>query len=641
MEAERGSFMLRRFVLVLVVALVMATGVALGAYNEAPELAALVAAGELPPVEERLPPEPLVITPVDSIGRYGGDWNRAWLGSADSWAFDWLKYEGLVRFDRDGITPIPNIATHWEISDCGLIYDFFMLEGIRWSDGHPLTVDDIMFWYEDAILHDQVGFPVAAWFRGVEVQKLGDFAVRFVLPDVNPYFLVHMAQVHNTNFEAGHGMLNMPKHYLSQFHADYTDLDELQALARAEGYNTWYELFEAKAELYTNLNPDLPVITPWQISTDPTGSIMTATRNPYYWKVDTEGNQLPYINRIRMHLVETREIVQLKAMAGELDFQLRHLNVENFPLLAEEGPRAGYQPVLSPTIISGTRTALYFNQTYVGDEYIAELLRNKTFRHAVSFAVDRDEVNEFTAMGIAIPRQATVNPLSQYFVEELEMKYIEFDPAKANELLDSIGLDKRDRAGYRLRPDGARLELILSPMAVDTAMAPAEIIKRHLEAVGISVAVRPEERSLWQERATRGQHQITPGGMSGGFSPILSAGQYFPLSDWSYPYPLHGLYVQTDGRSGWPLEGNIAELLDIYYEARSTLDDEARIALVRRALEIHAEEMYFVGIISYPPFLTVIGDHFKNVPFEPDGTFAHTGLGFMGRCNPEQFWIDR
>jgi ABC-type transport system substrate-binding protein len=255
--------------------------------KEAPQLAEMVENGELPPVEERLPENPLVVEPVERMGIYGGTWNRADPDPA-SWAFSSVSgMENLMWWDRRGREVIPNVAESFEINEEGTEYTFRLRKGMKWSDGEPFTADDIIFWYEDIVRNEELspeGLPriLTLAQRGVEtVEKVDDYAVRFVFPVPNGLFLQRLASPY------GAEITNAPRHYLERFHKKYNP--DVEALVEEEGADDWIALFGSKA----SDNPELPTLAPWRIVTLGEGGRSTAERNPYYWKVDPEGSQLP------------------------------------------------------------------------------------------------------------------------------------------------------------------------------------------------------------------------------------------------------------------------------------------------------------------------------------------------------------
>lgn len=586
----------------------MVTGVqAPTQYSEAPELAEMVAKGLLPPVEERLPENPLVVVPFQEIGVYGGT-----LRTLETHHFWYPCIEELVRKPAETSEYIPNLAEAWDISDDYTTFTFYLRKGVRWSDGTPWTSADIMFWYEDLILNDDYTPAKPAWLVvGGELGKVSapdEYTVVFEFKSTALNFMESIANYGSTIF------YRLPKHYLQQFHPSYVSPEKLAATLREAGVDAWHVLLEDKSD--HRINPDLPVLSAWKLTTHPQQLLQVAERNPYYWKVDTEGNQLPYISKISWDDTTDQEVKLLRALAGQVDLAQVSKTSADIPLLRANERDGNYTTVLVDNSgLNGAGIVVFVNQTFVGDPEIAELLQNVQFRRAISHAINRDEVNEFTALGLAPIRQSVLNELHPASGPEFSQAYIEYDPATANRMLDEIGLNKRDSDGFRLLPSGKPLLIVLTPFHTSGwRVDAAEIIKPHFEDVGIKTIIRPEESSLWVTRSNAGEHMISVYANSNGNQPLGRPLWYFPVANRSYWAPLNGLYTATGGTAGWKPEAEQARLVEIYNAARDELDEDVRNALIREAMELHAENLWQIGVIGYSPFPVVRHNRVKNAP---------------------------
>jgi peptide/nickel transport system substrate-binding protein len=437
-----------------------ATGKKIDKFNEAPMLADLVKQGKLPPVEQRLPQEPLVVAPLEEIGQYGGTWRRAAVGVSDVGIINSrITYENLVRWSADGKKVVPNVATKWKIEDGGKTFTFYLRKGIKWSDGQPFTAEDIVFWYKEVLLNKDLTPTVATWLtaggKPCKIEKVDTYTFRVSFEQPNPLFLINICK-------SGGNQFFLPKHYGKQFHIKYAPKEELEKKVKDAGFQFWYQLFDAKVSNSNAWlqNPELPVLQPWRNTTLPTATTMIFERNPYYWKIDPAGNQLPYIDRIAHTLVENREVITMKAVSGEIDMQTRHISLPDYTLLMENRAKGNYR-VLNWKQGVGSDVMICLNQN-VKDPVLRKIFEDRRFRQALSIAINRDEIWKLIYLGMGKPRQCSLISGVAFYDPEWEKMWAEYDPKKANELLDKIGLNKRDRDGFRLRPDGKTLALTIT-----------------------------------------------------------------------------------------------------------------------------------------------------------------------------------
>jgi len=612
-----------------------ATGKAITRFHEAPMLRVKVAAGELPPVEERLPEEPLVLIPVEEIGQYGGTWHRAWMGRADAAGPSRITTERLIRFSRDMKRILPNIAKSWEISEGGKVFTFHLRKEMKWSDGVPFTADDFLFWYEDIILNDELTPAKPVWLKtGGElgkVEKVDDYTIRFRFTKPHGLFLKYLAG------PQGHGIAYYPKHYLKQFHPRYTPVEKLEEMAKKEGFKFWYQLFQAKNDRW--MNPDLPVVTPWKTRTPATEDPFVLERNPYFWKVDPEGNQLPYIDRISHRLVENPDMINFKAMTGEIDMQFRHILYTNYPLLMNGREKGNYR-VFKYTDDFETNMAIGINLNNK-DPVLRKIVQDKRFRIAMSLAMNREEINELCYLGLCKePRQVAPLPESPYYTkwaEKLAYEYLEYNPQKANELLDEMGLKWDKDHKYRLRPDGKVLALTIEFTPAFGPWADAlELIKEYWEAVGVKTAVKSEERSLFYTRKNAADHDVAVWTGAAGMQTVLGPRWYLPYSNESLHAVLYALWYNTGGKSGVEPKGDLRKTLELYDRIKATTDEGEQIQLWDEIMRLNAENLWVLGTLSSPPLIGVVKNNFRNIA--EHGIYTWIGHS-PGSLDPEQFFI--
>ncbi|MCX7841058.1 MAG: ABC transporter substrate-binding protein, partial [Anaerolineae bacterium] len=385
-----------------------ATATAVVKFNEAPMLAEQVKAGKLPPVEQRLPKNPVVVPTVEKIGKYGGTWRVGLSGGNDQVGlYRMVGYEGLVRWDPSFKEIIPNLAESFQANADASEYTFKLREGLKWSNGKPFTANDIMFWYEDILLNKDLTPTIPTWLtvndKPVVVEKVNDYTVKFKFAGPYGLFLQRLGHPDGTRITA------FPADYLKQFIPKYNPDADKQA--KDAGLKTWVDLFNAKigagersAGYYANL--ELPRLIAWipVTSYDGKATQVTLERNPYYWKVDSQGNQLPYIDRVQATIAGDVQALVLKALNGEIDMQDRHIaTLANKAVFADGMQKGNYRfyeliPSQSSTFV------IMLNMTHK-DPVKRAVFQNKDFRIGLSYAINRKEIIDTVYVGQGKPFQ--------------------------------------------------------------------------------------------------------------------------------------------------------------------------------------------------------------------------------------------
>ncbi|MBC7320870.1 ABC transporter substrate-binding protein [bacterium] len=602
-------------------------------YNEAPMLAELVKAGKLPPVAERLPKNPIVVEPLEEIGQYGGTWYMAVTGkhyALNSMIDGRIGDMGFVKFNETGSKLLPNWADRWEVSKDAKVYTLHIREGLKWSDGAPFTTEDIMFWIEDVYGNKELTPTYPSWLmmggERIKVEVIDKYTVKFHLPQKNALFMYALF---------GNFFRFAPKHYMKQFHPKYTPMEELQKKVKAEGLDNWWTLFGNKAYVE---NPECPGLRAFKIvSVSP--SRVVAERNPYYWKIDTAGNQLPYIDRVVIDIVSSEEVVQMKAMNGELSMQTFHLPLTSYPILKENESKGGYRVLLWPSATA--EAVLYPNHNYKEDPVIGALLRNPTFKKALSMAIDREAINKVVTLGLAVATQLSPPKGDALYNKDIANAYSQYDPQKASELLDSIGLSKKDKDGFRLRPDGKLLTLtIIGRLDWPIHKDVCEMVKKYWEDIGIKTNVELLSFELSGQRISAGLHQI---GIWKTDDPLTFpiylkpyAGILWPFGMSSWMAPLWDMWVSTGGKQGERPPKEYLEVKSYVERAVSAPNERERIALGKKIWENFVKNLWSIGILQQRPVPIVVKNNFKNVPSQ-----VLEGWGFRTPSNSEigQFFI--
>jgi peptide/nickel transport system substrate-binding protein len=617
--------------------LLLAAGPAIGAdYQEPPFLAAAVAAGKLPAVTARLPQDPAVVAldgPGQSPGQYGGDMRMLMSQPRDTRLMVVFGYARLVGYDRSWHI-VPDILAKLDVVD-GRIFTLHLRKGQRWSDGAPFTSEDFRYYWEDVANNPELSPGGPDPFLRVDgkppkFEVIDETTVRYTWEKPNPFFLPALAGSEPEYiFE--------PKHYLKQFHPRFTDAATLAAKAAAAGQRNWVGLYLQKSRQYRNDNPDLPTLEPWVLQTKPPSSYFVFARNPYYYKVDTQGHQLPYIDRVTFTM-SSPGLIPAKAAAGDADLQARGLGFENIAVLKQGEKRNAFKVLLWQNAL-GSRLALFPNLNTIDPE-LAPIERNSDFRRALSLAIDRNEINQVVFIGFGRPGNDTVLPESPLFKPEYETKWATFDLKRANALLDDIGLKARDDSGFRLLPSGRRLELVAETAGEDpTEVAILQLVKATWRKIGISLLIKPEQREIMRNRVFSGEATLSVWtGLENGLPNAETLPmEMAPTSQQQLCWPKWGQYVETRGAAGAPADLPWAQRLAALYEQWFASTDAASKAKIwHEMLAIRADEAISIGTVRAVPQPVVVNSALRNVP--ETGIYNWQPGAYFGIYHPETFW---
>src|SRR5499425_2805018 len=578
-------------------------------FKEAPQLAELVKAGKLPPVAERIGQDPLVIKPLKEIGKYGGTWRAGFTGPADFWnGFRCCSGpDHLMFWDYTGDKVGPNLAKGLEMQDGGRAWLVHLRRGMKWSDGKPFTADDFVFWFEDIYRNkDLVATPTAVMAingkQGV-IEKVDTLTVRFKFPE--PYFMFPDVLAGSTDLAGQWGAYRgmggfAPAHYLKQFHPKYVNAEELNKKAKEAKFDSWARMFHAKNDWA--LNPDLPVLSPWKTVTPINTPTWTLERNPYSVFVDPDGNQLPYIDKVVLTLAENLEVINLRAIAGEYDFQARHLDLGKVPVFLENQQKGGYKLYLDPGDYGGDMV-IKFNLNYEADPEIAKWMNTADFRRALALGIDRDQINETFWLGTGTPSSVVPVAGNKYNPgPEYRKLWATLDIKKANEMLDKIGLDKKDAEGYRLRTDGKgrlRIEIMTLGGQFLQFTQIAEMIREQWKKIGIDLTVQEIERSLAIKRTGANEQQLGAWNNDGSEHLFTFPTHVFPfdIATVASSGPLYAKWFQSAGTQGKEPPARMKEIMDKFRRAYGVPEKE-RIELGKEVWKITAEEVYSIGVIG-------------------------------------------
>ncbi|WP_127753237.1 ABC transporter substrate-binding protein [Devosia sp. 1566] len=586
------------------------------AQQQSPVLDAMVESGELPAVGERLPSNPLVVE-GDSVGKYGGTWRMGLNGGGDNGLIvKTVAYEGLVRYDHEWKTVLPNLAESWEASDDATEYTFTLRDGVKWSDGTPYTTEDIAFTVE---MYQDPDYAANSWIDNqnnpMTLTVIDDLNFKFTFEKPNGMFLETLASTDGIH------ITSLQKAYCSQFHPTYNE--NADADATSAGFDGWALYLQDRCawgwETIRFSNADLPTIYGWVIETPLSANAqrVTWTRNPYFWKTDAEGNQLPYIDNLDMRVSQGGvEELTLAALNGEIDFQERHIatNVSK-PLFFDGQEAGGYH--LGEVIPSASNTlVLQLNLNHL-DPVKNELFNSKDFRVGISHAIDRQEIIDVVFTGQGEPFQVAPRPESQFYDEELAKQYTEFDPDLAAQHFEAAGLTERNGDGIYLLSDGTPAKITVD---VISALRPEwidmlEIMQLQLEAFGIDLELNNIDRTLFYEKRPAGEFDAQIWAGDGGIEALQEPRYYFPFSDesvWAYRWAqwFNGTRPEiAEEPADWA-----KEQMDLYNQVRAEADPEKRADLFNQVLAITKEQFPVIGVSLMPNSYSIVRNNLKNVP---------------------------
>ncbi len=596
-------------------------------FSEAPQLAELVKAGKLPPVAERVGQDPLVIKPLREIGKYGGTWRRGFTGPGDKFN-GWRTASGPdspLYWDHTGEKVVPNIARAWEVTDGGRTVTLRLRRGMKWSDGQPFTADDFMFWHDEMFLNMELlpNKPSVMTINGKRgaMEKVDASTVRFVFPE--PYNLLPDVLASHTAL-GGHSIEGLnanggfaPAHYLKQFHAKFVSKEELERKVADAKADNWVTLFKLKNDW--TLNPDLPVVTPWKTVTPINTPTFTLERNPYSIWVDTNGNQLPYMDRVQMTLAENLEVINLRALAGEYDMQERHLDMGKLPVFIENQQRGNYKVYLD-TGDYGSDMCIRPNLNYDKDAEIGKWIGTTDFRRALSMGINRDQLNETFWLGTGTPGSMIPSDTNKYSPgPEWRTRWHTYDVAQANMLLDKIGLMRKDGEGFRVRTDdGKRLRLEVTTYGAQFLPYTqiCEVIGQQWRRIGIDLVIKEVERSLGEKQHGANETMMFAWTGDGTENLFQFGGNFLNLFSNSVGGPLYGLWYQSNGAMGKEPPPRMKEMLEKFRRGYGVPEAE-RIALAKEVWQIHTDEVYNIGVVGLAAAsmgVRVVKNNVGNVP---------------------------
>lgn len=604
---------------------------------ETPYLADAVARDKLPPVHQRVPSEPAVARFGDDLagpGRHGGTLHTLMARQKDIRMMVVYGYARLVGYTPE-LTLEPDLLRAVEVEE-NRRFTLHLRTGHRWSDGAPFTAEDFRFWWE-YIANDRdlspLGLPTDMLVQGERprFEVLDAQTVRYTWDGPNSAFLPALAAPRPLFIYA-------PAHYLKQFHTAFADPERLQAMVEAAGTRNWAGLFTRKNRPYRSDNVEMPVLQPWRNTTKPPSERYVFERNPFFHRIDENGRQLPYLDRVAIVIVDKR-LVAAKTAAGESDLQARNLALGDYTFLKEAEARNDYGVKLWK-VGYGAELALYPNMNAKDPTWRA-VMRDVRFRRGLSLAVHRRELNQVIYYGLGNPSANTLLPASPLYRESYAEAYTEFDPERAGQLLDEAGLDRRNEDGIRLLPDGRLVEIVIDTAGESSETTDIlELVADRWRRVGIEAHTRPSQREVFRNRVFAGNAVMSVWtGLINGLATVENSPEELaPSSRYQYQWPDWGQYVDTQGEAGkppsLPAAKRLVELLQAWRRATSA---EAARQVWHEMLAIYADQVFSIGTVNSVPTPVVVHNALANLPNEGIYTWAPTS--YFGVYRPDTFWF--
>lgn len=602
--------------------------------KESPLLSTLIKSGQLPKLEERLPTTPMVVKPLVSEGQFGGTLRRAQLDAKDAGILQSFASAGLLEWDWEAKKQIPSLAEEFTASDDNTEYTFKLRKGLKWSDGQPFTAADIKFTVQDWLQNETLTPFPPFWFSDGGKTPAVEFAddLTFKVTFTQPFALFAKYMAH----PAVANQLIKPAHYLKQFHAAHTDQMTVDAAAKAAGFEGWNQYFADRDNAWSN--PDRPVMGAYQVVTPASGAAGVAelSRNPYYWKVDPAGRQLPYIDKVQVQIL-AQDAIDLRASNGDLDFQANFLGYNTTQVYQQNAKDRGFKVLRwKPT---GSLLALNFNLSHK-NEVVRELFLKKDFRAAFSQGIDREAMNQTLLGGLGIITQPGSPEGDTYYVEAYRKKNLEYKPDEANKLLDGLGLAVKDAKGIRQMKNGQPLQIVLAYVE-DTAKIPRtdafNMAKADLAKIGIDLVLRPVDGSLYSELRSGNDFDMSGTTVTEAdwdLEPVW----YIPTAGNSHSAPGYGMWYASSGAEGMEPPTQIKELMTAWDALKAGATQEARVEAGKAIMKIHDEQTYIVGLLKLPFQPVIVKDTLINVRNdEPQLSFYY---GREGITKPEQLYFN-
>ena len=611
-------------------------------FQESPMSYQLVKQGKIPPVEERLPvaEDVLVLNVMNEIGQYGGMWRITQTGSVIGDLDD--KADCMYR-EPNEVDSIPEICKSFKVSPDGTMWTFELRRGAKWSDGEPMTMEDVKFAWNELNFNKEFNPIVQPQYRDAITNNEVSFNVvddtTFTLTFDTPSFTLTDGKSQRGYWRSGNGGFSWyaPKHFLAEFHPDHSTAAKITEHLGRYDQEAWTGLMR-KVTNPRDIDIGIkgPSLNAWYHESI-LDTIGFDSRNHFFVGVDPEGNQLPYIDRRTSVRTEDRPAAVLRTLAGETDQNSCLSSIPELPLYVTNMEKGDYSLYHWPTP-GGNDGPVSVNHTYNMDPEIGKLLRTKDFRRALTLGFERSKINENVFLGLGTPQNWVPHPRTPYYPgEELAKLEIEFDQAKANQILDSLGLMDTDGDGIRNRADGKNISLQVGVNDVESP-AIAEFIKQDWADIGIELNfdvdpnwfrnIRDNGISYFGINVDHSTYQHNPWNVSWtSLAPLTPRINFPEIGRWYQTSGEQGMapgpdpsYMPLAPSGNFPADpsGNIMKLENLWQQGRNfSMYSPKRLEIGKEIFGLHATEKFDIPMIAFTGVrrgIAVVRNNFRNVP---------------------------
>jgi peptide/nickel transport system substrate-binding protein len=584
--------------------------------KESPYLSKLVQSGKLPALESRIPTESdVMVETMDSVGSYSDTLTMNFKGLNDKWKIEKCFEEPLFRFKIDGSIE-PNVAKGYDVNEDSTVYKIYLRKGMKWSDGVDFTADDVLFWYEHMMLKKTFGKSIYNCFYSInkdtgektlcDMEKIDNYTVQVTFADPSVLFLEKVAIDCKWMFAPAHYYKKILPEFIGEEAAKVkaTELgfNDVSSMGKQTGYYYWIQLGR-------------PVLRPWVLSNDFDSDLTVLKRNPYYFKVDSDGKQLPYIDEL--HLIKYSEQNQnvLKTISGES--QVSFIQFSDIVPIQENATKGNYNVLAwNSSLWAELGASIQLNLT-AKDDNKRELFQDINFRHALSIAADRTEINKLLANGFASETQASPAKGSQGYSEEWSKKWTEYNPEKAKELLNKTNLIMGDDGYYKFK-DGSPFLLTLTTWNnFDMTAKCGELLtEKYYKAIGIKAVFSLKDRSYYDQMADSNDLDATiaPSESISNVNVALRPDSLVPTRDYAFWYGLYGTYNSSNGKDGIKPTGDIAKLVELYNKQNACTNKVDIEKYSEEILKLHEKNIWEIGYMGTLPSFITVNKNIKNFP---------------------------